>query len=607
MGILSRRKGRTPTEETPAGPMAQRTVLASAMPLTGDRVSQAWQARVGDEEWQRQAWYFYDAVGELRFAYRWLASAISRAVLYAAETDPETGQVTGPTEDARAQAAASSLLGGTESRPRIQMLMALQWQVGGEFFLLIRTAPGKPDRWYTLSSSSVRPSGNRWTFEDPLTGIWETITPPRDRLIRVWSAHPNKQTHADAATRSALPVLAEIEKTSQAITSRLDSRLAGNGLLFVPEEIDFPTAEGEAADASSLVQLMVDAASAAIQTPGMAAAQVPIIVQVPGEMIGNIQHVDLATMFDSALSTLREEAFTRLGRIVELPREIALGQTSEANHWTAWQIEESTYKIHAESFLTELAGTLTLEVYRPLLTTMGVENPERFVLDWDISAVVSRPDDTENLRDLHDRRLISDDYMRSRNGIPDDAVPDDEELFLRRLESAVQTAPTLAAQAEIAQKLFGLTIAPEAAGVAAAPTAPALEPGGDDGAPEGVSRDLPARERSAPDPEEGLVAAAELVVFDALSRAGGRLLTPAYRGQFKSTPRHELHTVIPCADYRPLMEGSFQFTENVAHAFGLSPIGLEHALREYVENRLKHTRAHSRDVLRGYLRTVSPS
>jgi hypothetical protein len=602
VGILSRRKGRTPLEETPAGPMAQRTVLASAMPLTGDRVSQAWQARVGDEEWQRQAWYYYDAVGELRFAYRWLASAISRAVLYAAETDPETGQITGPTEDARAQAAAASLLGGTESRPRIQMLMALQWQVGGEFFLLIRTAPGRPDRWYTLSSSSVRPSGNRWTFEDPLTGIWETITAPRDRLIRVWSAHPNKQTHADSATRSALPVLTEIEKTSQAIASRLDSRLAGNGLLFVPEEIDFPTQDGEAADASSLVQLMVDAATAAIQTPGMAAAQVPIIVQVPGEMIGNIQHVDLATAFDAALSQLREDAFTRLGRIVELPREIALGQTSEANHWTAWQIEESTYKIHAESFLTELAGSLTVEVYRGLLASMGVENPERFVLDWDISAVVSRPDDTENLRDLHDRRLISDDYMRSRSGIPDDAVPDDEELYMRRLESAVQIAPTLAAQAEIAQKLFGLTVAPEAAGVAAAPEQPALEPGG---AADDNVRSLPSRQSSAPDPEEGLVAAAELVVFDALSRAGGRLLTHQYRGRFKATPRHELHTVIPCDDYRPLLEGSFQFTENVAHAFALSPVGLENALREYVENRLKYTYPHRRDVLRGYLRTVA--
>src|SRR5690242_11715330 len=104
-----------------------RSLLAAAMPLEGTAGRQAWNARSGDDGWQKQAWYFYDAVGELRFAFNYLANAVSRATLYAAEIDPETGLVTGPTEDPRAQAAVTEILGGADDRPQLQSTMTLHW------------------------------------------------------------------------------------------------------------------------------------------------------------------------------------------------------------------------------------------------------------------------------------------------------------------------------------------------------------------------------------------------------------------------------------------------------------------------------------------------
>jgi hypothetical protein len=74
--------------------------------------------------WQNQAWYFYDSVGELWFAFNWLASAVSRATLYAAEIDPDTGLVTGPTEDARAQAVAAQILGGADETAHTVLALA---------------------------------------------------------------------------------------------------------------------------------------------------------------------------------------------------------------------------------------------------------------------------------------------------------------------------------------------------------------------------------------------------------------------------------------------------------------------------------------------------
>lgn len=584
-----------------------RSLLAAAMPLEGPEGKQAWRARSGDDAWQRSAWYHYDATGELRFAFNWMANAISRAVLFGAETDPETGQITGPTEDPRAQAVAATILGGAEERPQLQSTIALQWQVAGESFALIRPTPpqdgvAQPDSWYALSATQVKQRSGKWTFCDPLTGVDTPLDPVTDRLVRIWSPHPNAQTHADSAMRAALPILTEIEKCTQNIAARLDSRLAGNGVLFLPQEIDFPTADGEQADAQSFVKLLLDAAEASLRTPGTAAAQVPITATVPGEQLGNIQHLDLATALDAVITELRQDAVNRLGMTLDMPREVALGQTGEANHWSGWLIEESTYKIHVEPFLLKLGAALTKWYYRPALRAMGVSNPERFVLTWDISEVVARPDQTEMLNGMHDKGLISDDYLRAQNGIPDDAIPDDDEIQLKRLERIVVGAPTLAADGEIARRLFGFEIAPAAAGVAdpGAVTEPALDAG-----PPSNVRALPDRNAAA-EPDAGLVAAAELVVYDALSRAGGRLLTRAYRGQFSSTPKTELHTVIPRpADPVTLLEGSFQFVSNVAHAFALSPVGLENALREYVEDRLILGKVHNRALLASHLRTVA--
>src|SRR5699024_3059983 len=54
-------------------------------------------------------------------------------------------------------------------------------------------------------------------------------------LIRVWRPHPRKHWEADSPTRSSLPVLRELVGLTMHISAQIDSRLAGAGLLLVPE------------------------------------------------------------------------------------------------------------------------------------------------------------------------------------------------------------------------------------------------------------------------------------------------------------------------------------------------------------------------------------
>lgn len=603
MGLFTRRdKDGRRTDHPSGGTTPQgRSLFASAMPLAGPDGKAAWQASSGDAGWQAQAWYFYDAVGELRFAFNWLANAISRASLYAAEIDPNTGKIsTDPTNDARAQAAAQAVLGGADDRPQLQSTMALQWQVSGETFVLILsqqtdpvTGSAVPDRWLCLSRRSMRERAGTWSYKDPLTGVWSKLN-ERDRVMRVWSPHPDEQTHADSAMRAAIPILTEVEKTSQNIIARLDSRLASNGLYLLAQEVDFSSQDSEQSSAESFRQMLMDAMAASMASPGTAEAQAPIVAEVPGEWIEAMAagHVDFATAMDASVTELRQDALQRVGRTLDMPREMAMGELAQANHWSGWLIEESTYKIHVEPFLLKFGMALTKTWYRPTLAAMGEANPDRFVLAWDITEVVARPDDKEDVKYLLENNLVTADWARSKFAVPDDAIPSEEEERKNLARVLVQAAPSILANASIAEILgFEPTSEPDTGAV---PDAAPQEPTG--------PRALPQTRDNEPD--AALVAAAELVALDALGRAGGRLLTPTYRGQFKDVDRWALHTVIPFdrAKVPDLVQGSFQHVSLIASGFGLENWRLANAVETYVKELLGAKQPHDRTVLARYLR-----
>jgi hypothetical protein len=607
MGVrtwLSTATGAAPPETAPP-----RAVMAAAMPLSGPGVQAVARARRKDtqDDWQREAWYYYDAIGELRSPVTWIANAVSAATLYAAEVDPATGLITGPTDNEAVQRAAVAALGGTSRRAQLQQTLAVCWQVPGEAFIIVRARKpvrgmAQPDQWLVLSGTQVQPKGDSWQYTDPET--LEVVQLGRgDRLLRVWSPHPNDQSRADTAVRPALPILREVEKASMNIAARLDSRLASNGIQLVPQELDFPHGDDQN-KMEAMSSFLLEAMDAAIQNPGTAAAQSPILVEVPAEWIEAFKdgHIDLATAMDGAVTELRQDALSRLAATLDMPKEVAEGTTGEANHWSAWQVEESTYKIYIEPLLARLGDAVTEYWFRPTLAAMNITDPERYCLAWDTSSIVARPDRLDDLLKLHEIGIVSDDAIAAEAGIPDDSRPTEEQLQLQRLESIVRGAPTLAADPEIARRLFGFEIAPAAAGVSQADIdgAPELETGGDT---DTGGRNLPStQQEDADEVSDGLTAAAELLVFDALSRAGGRLLTRGNRGQFGSVPKHELHTVIAAQDMDALLEGSFQFANGVADAYRLPQHRFETALRSYVHGRLSTGRPHDREMLARHIR-----
>jgi hypothetical protein len=590
-------------------PTQPKAVVASAVNISKAGAG-AYKARLSGSRWQKDSWYHWDICGEYRYATTWIANAVSLANMYAAEVDPDTGLVTDATDNDVVNSIARTILGGPALRSQLQQTMALNWQVAGEFFILVRpSGSGLPDEWLVLSSSEVHEQSGSFSYEDPVTGMKTELVTNRDMLIRVWSPHPHKRSHADASARAALPILREIEKTSQNIASRLDSRLAGNGLLFLPNEVDFPQRGTGQPGLVDFMDEVIESARHSLDNPGEASAQVPIMLQVPGEQVGNIQHIDLSTDLDKAILELRTEAVRRLALTLDMPAEIMLGMGA-SNHWSAWQIEESAYKVHIAPLLDRLSDAITSTYFRPALLAAGVVDPERYILAFNTTEIISRPNRFQELMDLHEKQLISDDFVRSENGIPDDAKPTDEERQTQLFVEIIKAAPTILADFPQIAVAIGLDPVAAAQEIGTGPidaAPPELEAPPTRALPQRAGDDANGSVQAAVGvvPLNHLTSAAELIVFDALSRAGGRLLTRSYRGQFSGTVKHELHTVIPFepgrANCERLLEGSFQFADRVAASFGVDHTRFMYTIMTYVEGLLANRQPHDSARLREHL------
>lgn len=612
MAIFRRRRAGDPLTVMDATPHeGARPLMAAAMPMSGPGVLRANRMRryKANQDWQREAWYYFDVVGEFRGPMVWIANAVSQADIHATELDRETGKPTGPADDPRAIAAAAQVLGGASKRAGLLRILALCWQAPGEAWVIVKPRPPlrgrpQPDEWIVLPPSKVKAKGTgadaSWVYCDPKTGV-DIVIDSNAYLFRVWQPHPAEPLEADSAARPALPVCREIEKCSQTIAGQLVSRLAISGIGLVANELNLPKGDHDTS-AMALMDDILSAAETNIQTPGEAAGFVPLLINAPGELIasgGAVAFVHPTTEFVQGLDELREKAVLRLAATLDMPNSVAAGQQAEANHWSAWQVEESTYKIYIEPLLKELGDAITEQWFRPALVAMGmsVDEAERFEIGWDTTAIVARPDDTENLRDLHDRLLISDEYMLAENGVPEDARPTDEEHDRRYLERLVLASPALLSEPGVAEALgLGDLVVSRAPAGSAAPEQPAVEPTAE-------PRALPATQGEEPEPEpvpDGLVAAAEPIVLRAFEIVGGRLIGQSRenRGQFASVPKHELYQHIRPDPGTGVAHSTIKHHEGVAQSFGMHPDSLLAKLYRYVRDAVNTGEAYDRDQLR---------
>jgi hypothetical protein len=448
----------TEPARSPARPAPLASLVASARRLTSKTMTRAGSTA---KSWQEDAWEMYDLVGEQRFLASTLAGRLSQARLYVGEVGDNPTEQPDPTKNATVISVLDAVGGSAAARGQLVQRLGVNlfvagdgWMVGIPKRLFPRSLlpgpfqhpselpeleePIDPDtlditdlEWRMLSVSEVSSkAGGEITL---MLGEGEgekIITNPDDIfLIRVWRPHPRRWWEADSPTRSSLPVLRELVGLTMHISAQVDSRLAGAGLLIVPQSAQraLNRAAGLADDDDSdqFTEALMEAMLKPIENRANASALVPLVVTVPDEVTDSFNFITFAKPLDTESRNLRDEAIRRLALGQDAPPELLLG-TAGMNHWGAWLVQEDVVTTHLEPPLALICDSLTTQYLWPVLIDQGMDEEEaqKYVIWYDVSDLVVRPNRSQDALTLHERGVISDTALRANTGFDESDMPE---------------------------------------------------------------------------------------------------------------------------------------------------------------------------------------
>jgi hypothetical protein len=608
--------------------------------------------RFRDETWQRELWRLYDIVPEFRAAASWVGQCCSRVRIYVAEVD-KLGRVQGEATKASIAALSDSIFGNPGAKSELLRACGINMTVAGEFFILGQAGADETDgdRWFVLSSSEVRRTRNGDVYWGPKLGE-QIVNAAREMITRVWTPHPQRILYADSPARACQPVLRELEQLTKFTFSQIDSRLAGAGMLIIPNNLDFPADDSQSTASESLMMRLAEAMSASLKGEGQATALVPLILEAdPADIDRGFKYISFATELSKQVMEMKAEAVKRLGTGLDMPTEALTGM-GDASHWSAWHIEESGVKLHIEPLMNRICTALTRAYLKPALKVMG-QDPGRYIFWFDTAPLTVRPQRFTDALNLYEKGLLSADAVRDAGYFKDSEKQDETESARIFVREVVLRDPQLFSMQGV-RELAGITeemlpqtaIAPPAVGAGAGPGLPGMGGSGPPpppppptgiqttlpnplpgvgspppiptgmppagglpkGGPPGGGLPAPAMHASAGQDQmyyAALLVAAESTVRRGLELAGGRLLTRHERDRWPDVPRHELHTRIKVMDAShalKLMNGAFSHLQDLSEMLGIDSEPIKGALNEYCSALLTTGTPHNKDVLYNFLK-----
>lgn len=451
------------------------------------------------QSWQNESWQLRDEIGEFRFSGDRIARSVSRMRLYIGQATKDGADpvemTDGPVYELGHDMFAQ--IGAVQ-----QFLKRGGQQLGftGESYLVVSETPDG----YGLdaySTSELNPAGGTWRLNDG--AVSRDLDPAREIVIRCWTPHPQWGALADCSARAVLPVARELKGLTQRLGAEIDSRLAGNGLLLVSDDIE--VLRGQVGDDSDVDIDFVDALLEMMITPikdrDSAAAIVPLVAKVSAEAVDKaMKWITFASALDPKAQEYREEAIRRLALGMDSPPETLLGLGSGSNHWSAWAISEEDVAIAVSPVAATLCHSLTTGWLRPALEQLGVPDAGSYMVWFDGAKLELRSDRSKDAAALYDKDVVSDEALRRETGFGDEDAPTDDELQQRRLWKLVMAQPNLA---PVILPTLGITGLDWSKAISSTPPTPPdtlddTEPADDPG-----NRELPDQPTSDAAPDDG--------------------------------------------------------------------------------------------------------
>lgn len=522
-----------------------------------------------------QAWDMFETVPEVGTFADWVSNAMSGATLYAGRRGPD-GTVINAPDNTRAAELVASIAGGPDGQSQLLSEFGTQLAVAGDCWLVIvpdaDSDEFSDDTWVVLSTEEVQ--YQRGKIKATVDGA-EIDIPEFDPdkpggendpvAIRVWKQSPRRHRQSTSPVIRALTVLEELRLLNAAVAAIARSRITGRGVLLVPAGTRFPTQPGQDQAEDSLLDTFIEVASTAIREPESAAATVPIVLEVPSDMISGVKWLQFTSEFDATAMQLRDEAIRRFATGADIPAEVLLG-LGDASHWGAWALTAEALRMGAQPRLALVCEALTSEWLQPLLEEEGEPDAHEWVVWYDTSALRSSSNKSASSLDAFREGLISAEAARRELGFTEADAPTAQPRSEQSGNSREGTLPVNETQSPPSE-----TSSRDAVALVAT----------------GATLDAFSADTSA-----ALAEAVDGLVWGALSTAGRKLiLTPTVPRPVRGSARELLasanvHVRYPVAreDIAPyrLLDDAWIRVPSVAARYGVDEVSLVAALDEYV-------------------------
>lgn len=428
---------------------------------------------------QKQAWDFYDRIGEAKFALNFIGNNLSQLRLFPAiDDDPSADPI--PVDEALPRPAD----GDREPFPGIDGItpelvercwvelrrlrspqgdaaailwpLAVNFEAVGECYLVGEPSrdpdAGEDETWDIYSLDEIRVNDGKWEVKEgdgqdqwrqlPVATEDQIGEPSQGTayVIRMWLRHARWKWRADSPLMGVLEQAEELLILSQQVRAVGRSRLAQNGVFLVPREAYSDYADPtDPSKQTTVADLLVKHFVTPIQDEGSAAAVVPFVLAPPAQYIEQVRYVELTRGVDTWASSEREKLLRRLAQGLDIPPEVVLG-IGDMNHWNSWLVDEQTWSANMRPLAIKIVDSLTIGFFRPMLLAAGLapDIVRRLRLWFDPSAVTSRPDLDKNAQEVFDAGELSGEALRRHRGFTEDDAPSEDERAAKR---AAQPAP----------------------------------------------------------------------------------------------------------------------------------------------------------------------
>lgn len=440
----------------------QRTITAAALnvDIADRKIRKRLKGTRKDQEWQAEAWTYFDTMPIVGFAGDFIANALSRLRFYVAWQDlpsdlPSEVDPLDPPEgmDLRLYNAAAALLerlnvgqGLTEMARKA----AYNLTIPGELYVVGRLDDDGNERFDAWSTSECDPSRDderkvriRTTPDSQVDAI--EVDPATSMFIRIWRPHPQWNDLASTPMKRLLELCDELRLIRRYMRDATRTRMNA-GVWMIPEEWGFSAERNRDDDHPNgidrMEDMMIRAITTAIDDESSAASVIPIIVHADVDTLGKAVYQPFDRPFDAVAQQQRQALAEEIAGGIDLPDQVLLG-LGQVKFRNAEVITDEQFKLHLEPLAIVWVRSLSVGYLYPLLEAQGFDPAEvrRISLWYDPSAVTQDPDRSQSSNFGYTNQLLAGAAWRTYNGYTDDDAPDDAELAQRQPVAAPPVGP----------------------------------------------------------------------------------------------------------------------------------------------------------------------